>query len=118
MHKIKGKPDKFDNVVIGKLEVAFRNGCSIAEACLHADISTSTFYRNVDKESELYEYFMELKDEPLKNARMNLVQDITKGDVESSKWYLERKAKEEFSTRVDNKQDTEITINLTSNRKK
>ena len=111
-------PTKFDDKVIAKLELAFTKGCSINEACLYADIATSTFYRNVDKESELYEYFMQLKDNPLKKARFNLVEDIEDGNVESSKWYLERKAKDEFSPRVDSKQDTEVNITISSNRKK
>ena len=61
---------------------------------------------------------MSLRDNPTLKARINTVEAIDKKDLDTSKWYLERKAKDEFSTKIDTNQEQNITIKLSSNRKR
>ena len=118
---------RYDNVgrkisvtpeVVKLLTKAFSIGCSVNEACLYANISKPTFYKHFPVDSKMFNHFMSLRDKPLMKARINIEEAVQEGDLETSKWYAERKAKDEFSTKVDSKQDTNITISLSSNRKK
>jgi hypothetical protein len=43
-----------------------------------------------------------LKKNPVAAATLNIVKAIDSGDVKASQWYLERKCKDEFSTRTEN----------------
>lgn len=63
----------------------------------------------VDEREEILAEFDELKNRPLLQARMNIVNSIRDGDLDISKWYLERKSKTEFSA----KQDTTISAIVT-----
>ena len=39
-----GRPTKFDEVIVGKLEAAFNNAFNIVEACQYAEIDRTTYY--------------------------------------------------------------------------
>jgi hypothetical protein len=112
-----GRPKKLTQKTLAKLEYAFSCGCPVTEACLYADIDVSTFYRNIPKGSKLFNRYMHLKDKPLLNARMNITKAVQTKDLDTSKWYAERKAKEEFSTRQEQKRESDVVIKLFSNRK-
>ena len=65
------------------------------------------------------EVFMICRKEQLKNspsikAKLNIVEAIEEGDSELSKWWLERKEKNEFSTKqeIDANVDADVTINI------
>jgi len=73
--------------------------------------------RNIPKGSKLFNRYMHLKDKPLLNARMNITKAVQTKDLDTSKWYAERKAKEEFSTRQEQKRESDVVIKLFSNRK-
>lgn len=88
--------------VVGKLERAWACGCPDTEACLFANISRSTLHDTIfTTDPKLKERRDELKDQPAMNARINIVESIEEKDLENSKWYLERKKKKEFSSRVE-----------------
>jgi len=108
-----GRPTKIDENVLHKLEEAFSKGFSDAEACLYADIGTSTLYNYCEKNPKFLERKEALKKTPLMKARSNIYDAIDSGDIEMSKWYAERKAKKEFSTRVE--QDLEAKVDTTIN---
>ena len=114
----KGRPKAITTDTIVKLEHAFSKGCNISEACLFAGIDNSTFYRNIGKDSEIYNRLMRLKEKPTLHARFNVVKAIEDKDLDTSKWYLERKVKDEFSTRQEVDNNSDIVINLVSNRQK
>ncbi len=87
--------------VLAKLDEAFLSGHTDEEACLIAGIDPSTLYRYC-QENEHYARKKELlKLRPQSQARHNIVKKINEGDAETSKWYLERKAKHEFSTKQE-----------------
>lgn len=96
-----GRPTVMDLMTLKKLEEAFSIGASDREACLVANISTQTLYTFQLENPEYVERKEKLKDMPKYRARANIVEAINKGDLDTSKWYNERKAKSEFSTRTE-----------------
>lgn len=97
-----GRPTIMTPETIQKLEYAFMMGCTDAEACLYAEIGKSTLYLYQENNPEFIERKEQLKDNLKLRSRFNLGESITvERDVDNSKWYLERKAKNEFSTKVE-----------------
>lgn len=94
-----GRPTVMTDEVLQKLEYAFMRGLPDAEACLYADIGTTTLYNYCDENPEFRERKEVLKKHPTARARLNVTEAIEKGDADLSKWWLERKAKDEFSTK-------------------
>lgn len=109
-----GRPTKMTKVMIGKLEMLFAKGLSDREACLVAEINPSTLYEYCKENPEFAERKEMLKDKPKIKAKMNVQEAIEAGDTDISKWYLERKAKDEFSTKqeISADVDTNVTINI------
>ena len=90
-----------DDNVLKILEDAFSKGASDVQACFLANISTQTLY-NYQKENPTYVERKEaLKDMIKFRAKQVVVSEIEKGNVQQANWYLERKAKDEFSTRAE-----------------
>ena len=107
-----GRPTVMTADVVNKLEEAFSIGASDIEACFIAGISKQTLY-NYQKE---YPEFVDRK-EALKNmtsfAARKVVNDkIIEGDVDTAKWQLERKNKDEYGTKqtVDAQVSGSITL--------
>jgi hypothetical protein len=96
-----GRPSVITEDILRKLEEAFSVGATDIEACFLANISKTTLYDYQKKNSEFTERKEALKDMLKYQARVNVSKEINKGNLEASRWYLERKAKEEFSSRQD-----------------
>lgn len=96
-----GRPTVMTKAMIGKLELLFAKGLSDREACLIANISPSTLYDYCTENPEFAERKELLKEQVKTTAKLNIAEAIEKADVDVSKWYLERKAKEEFSTKQE-----------------
>jgi len=94
MGKATGQLLKDNTEIIDKLEQAYTMGCTDSQACLYAGISTATLHyyiKNINPEfSDRKE---KLKEHPILNAKKT-VTDKLKDDVNTAKWYLERKTKE------------------------
>lgn len=104
-----GRPTVMTEAVLFKLETLFAQGLSDREACLIADISTSAFYNYCEENPDFKERKELLKDKPKIKAKLNIAESIEKGDIDDSKWYLERKAKDEFSTKQEIAGDINIS---------
>ena len=87
--------------VVTKLETAFSRDCSDTEACIFAGISRMTLHRYQEDNPEFCDRKALLKDTLVLKARTNIAERIEKGDLETSKWYIERKKRGEFSTRQE-----------------
>lgn len=96
-----GRPPTINDNVLSKLVEAFSYGMTDAEACLYCGISEAAFYRYVKSHDDFRKQKELLKKSPTIKARLNIVDAIKCGDVDVSKWYVERKAREEFSTRSE-----------------
>lgn len=97
-----GRPPVVTDDVLRQLDLAFASGATDKEACILADISETALYDYQKENPEYTERKKLLKDLPGYRARMVVIEAIEKGDKAMSQWYLERKFKTEFSTRVEN----------------
>lgn len=103
-----GRPVKIDDTVLQKLEVAFCHGMTDHEACLFAGISPQTLYNYQKKHSDFIDRKETLKKAVTMRARLNISDAISDGDVDVSKWYLERKCRDEFG------KDPSVVVNADS----
>ena len=101
-----GRPTVMTEEVVSKLEQAFSMGCSDLEACLFANISRQTLYDYQEKNPEFIDRKALLKQKMIFKARSVIADALNNKDENTAKWYLERKRKDEFSTKVEN--ETEI----------
>lgn len=91
---------KNESMVTAKLQWAFSIGATAKEACVLADISTDSFYRYCNKNTEFRSTIDLLQSKPILHARIVVTKAIESGDVKLAMWYLERKRPQEFSPRV------------------
>lgn len=95
-----GRPSVITPEVIRKLEEAFSRGCSDLEACLHADIWKTALYDYQRDHPEFAERKEKLKETTIMLARQTVVRSL-KDNVDIALKYLERKKRDEFSTRSE-----------------
>ena len=103
-----GRPTVMTDDVLDKLEMLFAKGLTDREACLIADINPSTLYNYCNDHPEFLERKELLKEQIKTQAKLNVAEAIEKKDIDMSKWYLERKAKDEFSTKQEISGDISI----------
>lgn len=96
-----GRPTVFTKETLDKLRHAFLMGCSDAEACIYANIHPTTLYTYQLKTEGFKEQKELWKNNPTLVARSNVHNALQEGDKDMTKWYLERKKKDEFSTRSE-----------------
>lgn len=104
-----GRPTVMTEETIQKLEYAFMRGLTDLEACLFADIGKSTLYNYCEENPAFMERKEALKQHPTAKARLNVTEAIENGNEDLSKWWLERKARDEFSTKQQIEGDIKIT---------
>lgn len=85
---------------VKKLEEAFANGATDVQACFYAGISKQTLYNYQKKHPKFIDRKEGLKAQLGLIAKNVLAKRIRKGDAQDAKWYLERKEKHEYSTKV------------------
>ena len=103
-----GRPSKMTPELLGKLEEAFARGVTDSEACIYVDIAMSTLYDYCVLNPDFAEKKENLKKNLNMRAKINLHDKIYEGDKDVSKWWLERKAKEEFSLKTETEHSGEI----------
>lgn len=92
---------KNEDIVVSKLCDAWDIGSTDAEACSHAGISLRAMQRYMDYKPELRVERDARKEKMVLAARAVIANDLKKGIAETAKWYLERKKKDEFSSRQE-----------------
>lgn len=92
-----GRPTIMTPEVIGKLETAFKAGLTDKRACLHAGINPDTLYEYCKKNPKFAEKKELLKEDTIGRAQLVVRLAILNNDVNTAKWYLERKCKDEYS---------------------
>ena len=108
-----GRPTVMTETTVGKLESAFSWGCTDIEACLYAGINPDTLYEYYKKNPKFSEHKERLKETPNLKARQVLNLAIQQKDKQAAQWWLERKKKEEFSTRSELVQPEPIKVFVT-----
>lgn len=106
-----GRPSKVTPKLLAKLDDAFALGHTDEEACLIAGIDPKTLYNYCGEHTDYSSKKELLKQSPKLVARRNIITKLKAGDVELSKWYLERKAKTEFSAKLE--VDNEVGVKNT-----
>jgi len=106
-----GRPKKVNDELLRKLEYAFSIGCTVLEACCHADIPKSTYYDYLKENPSFSDRIELLKEKMPLKAREVINTELTSGDAHTAKWLLERNKKAEFSTQQNVEQKSEVTVN-------
>ena len=109
--------------VIANLQIAFAHSLTDEEACIYAWIVPSTLYRYCDKHPDFKEYKELIKKKPNIKAKMIMVSRLNwekldgtavkrydNDQKDTAKWWLERKAKDEFSLRQEVAAVEEVSI--------
>jgi hypothetical protein len=97
-----GRPTVMTPEVIRKLEEAFANDATDLEACFYAGISHAPFYKYQEEHPEFKERKEALKSHLGLIAKNTVARSIKSGNELDAKWYLERRRKNEYSTRNEN----------------
>lgn len=95
----RGRPSKMTPQVVTKLVAAFNMGYNDTEAALYAGISRKTYYDWLCEYPDFRNKINRAKAEPNIKAKEVVVNAVNSGDVNAAKWWLERKAANEFSTK-------------------
>ena len=103
-----GRPTVFTEEVVGKLKEAFLNDCNIEQVCRYAGIHKDSYYSYIKENKEFSDEITLLRNDLKLKSKFNVAKKIREGDIDLSKWYLERRSKEEFSLKV-------ITDNINKN---
>ena len=93
-----GRPSVIDDTKIRKLLSAYRLGATDEIACQYAGISLTALYENKKRNIEFQQEIDQYKHLIRKDAVKLIYRKIKENDVESAKWWLERKYPNEFST--------------------
>ena len=83
------------------LSVYFKMGCSVTKACKYGGIPQSTVQTWIDADEELRLQITIWQNEPNTLARANWIAKMAEGDYNSSKEWLSKKEKDEFSDRTE-----------------
>ena len=95
------RPTVVTEEVIQKLEKLFRDGSHIYEACGEVKIDPSTYYKRLKEDPDFSNRMDVAQEYTTEIARAVLSRSIKRGDRDSAKWWLERRAKERFSPRSE-----------------
>lgn len=98
--------------VLSKLEEGFAMGFTDRECCLYASIAPATLYRYIEDNPQFWEQKELLKDQPKLNAKAVVTKKIREWDDYNSRWYLERKGKDEFSIKQEIEQSWDLNIHV------
>ena len=88
--------------VVSKLEYAFSKSFTDEQACFHVGIGRNCLNRYCIENPEFRDKKEALKKNITLKAKLNVVESVESGELSASKWWLERKNKDEFSLRVEN----------------
>ena len=87
--------------VIESLKPYFKLGCSVNKACDYGGIAQSTVQTWIDADDDLRLQITAWRNEPNVLARTNWVAKMAEGDYISSKDWISKKEKDEFSDRQE-----------------
>jgi len=103
-----GRPDRiWTEEELNKIRVAAGQGLSTPLIAAFCKIPRSTMYDYLKVNTELADEIKYLQENPRIKARLNINAKISSGDLDTSKWYLER-TDEDFNPKLK----TEGTIKL------
>lgn len=96
------------------IENCLFKGYTLEEACLKSNVDRKKFKMYLKNNPELSERLDALAKNTTMLAKENIFLAISAGDNEMSKWFLERKEKQEFSKNIIKTTPQEIEENVSS----
>lgn len=108
-----GRKSVMTKDVLAKLEQAFAWGCTNKEACVWAGISVDALIDYEHKNPNFAKHKELLRETPNLKARQVLNIALAQKDKQTAQWWLERKRKDEFSTRAEVVQPEPIKVFVT-----
>jgi hypothetical protein len=112
-----GRKTVMTEETVKKLVDAFSMGFTDEEACIYSEITKQTLYNYCEKNPKFLTKKELLKHKPKIKAKLNILNSINSEDLETSKWYLERKSKDEFSTKTETNSKMDLEIKSFENAK-
>lgn len=94
------RPKAMTEEVIAELERRFRVGSNVLEA-IDGLIAESTYYLYLKEDTEFSERMEAAQEFTTEIARAVVAKRVHKGDVDTAKWWLERRNKQKFSPRQE-----------------
>jgi len=100
MHSVNpvGRPPVVTKIIVQKIEQALRDGFSIEKTCYLSGISRSTFYDHLHSDPDFSDKIQLAQAWATERAKQVVIKEIGKGNLKAAQWWLERKARQEFST--------------------
>lgn len=98
---IMSKPTVLTPEVVGILVQSFQDGLNVTQACWQAGIGRDAYYDRCKADPAFADKMNRAQNFLSMNARKNVMHAIKKGDMKTSRWLLERKNKDEFSSRTE-----------------
>ncbi len=105
-----GRPVVITDAIQNQLKQAYLVGATDDEACLVVGIAPSTLYKFQERNPSFLEQKRLWKRSPVFRAKATIIRNLDNVDV--AKWYLERRAKEEFSSRQEIGATTDTPIEV------
>lgn len=96
-----GRPTRYTEEIVKSLVKSFEDGSTITEACHVAGISRQSFYDWMRDHKEFLDRISIAQEYPDYVARSVLTKSIKEGNVDTAKWWAERRMKDEFSLRKE-----------------
>lgn len=102
---LKYKPEKVEAAVWEIVVEAWENGLSDREAAfrvakiLDIDLTADEIRKWCKDDPKVGELRASLQSDLLSSAKLTVADALREGDIKTAKWYLERKAADEFSTK-------------------
>jgi hypothetical protein len=109
--KKRGRPTLFTNEVLQKIRYYSANDITPYQMAPLLGLGVSTIYGYLENHADFSEEIEALRESTKVKAKIVIVDAIQDGDVKVAQWYLERKARDEYSTKIEQKQDiTAVTF--------
>lgn len=106
-----GRPTVITPEVVSILVSSFTSGMNVREACWQSGISHEAYYYRLREDEQFADTMARSQAAPTMNARRVIVDAINNNDVGAAKWWLERKAADEFGHNTPPNKEPESKAN-------
>lgn len=96
-----GRPTVITDKVVSLLVTCFHDGLTVREACWQANISHEAYYARLRSDDGFADIMNRAQNATNISAKRVVVRAIGRGDLSAAKWWLERKARNEFGRAVE-----------------
>lgn len=96
-----GQPTVVTPEVVSLLVTSFQDGLNVTQACWQANISRDTYYSHYNSDPEFSDKMDRARQFLSMNGRKKVKEAMIKGDMKTIRWFLERRDKDDFSSRTE-----------------